>query len=115
MSYKVKGNITAISDTMSFDSGAKKLSFQIDSGKQYNNLYSFDLFKNAENLKHLENFLEFNKVGDAVEVEFNIDCREYQGKYYTNLSCWKCSKVDRDTEANETVKAHVESEDDLPF
>ena len=112
MNYKTKGEITAISEAQTFDSGAKKLSFQIDTKEQYNNIYSFDLFKNADNLQHLDNFIEWNKVGDKVEVEFNIDCREYQGKYYTNLSCWKCSKA---TDPVLSEEVHQEEESDLPF
>ena len=90
---KVKGQIISIGDTQTFDSGAKKLSFQIDNGEQYNNILSFDLFKGAEHVSHLDNFIKFNKVGDSVEVEFNIQCKEYNGKYYTNLQMWRCEKV----------------------
>ena len=48
-----------------------------------------------------------------VDVEFNIDCREYQGKYYTNLSCWRCDKVT--IEETTAVQMGDDSDDDLPF
>jgi len=115
MSFKVKGKIKAIGETMSFDSGAKKLSFQLDSGEQYNNIYSFDLFKNADNLQHLDKWLEFNKVGNSVEVEFNIDCREYQGKYYTNLSMWRCENAAKEEEPTAVQMGDDSEGDDLPF
>lgn len=117
MSYKIKGTITHIGDIQTFDSGSKKIQFVIDSGEQYNNLYAFDLFKGADHVKFVENFTQFNKVGDVVEVEFNVNCHEYQGKYYTNLSCWKCEKVggnNSPTEA-ETETFVAEGDDDLPF
>ncbi len=115
MSFKVKGKITAISETMTFDSGAKKLSFQLDSGEQYNNLYSFDLFKNADNLQHLDKWLEFNKVGNSVEVEFNIDCREYQGKYYTNLSMWRCENAAKEEEPTAAQMGDDSDGNALPY
>ena len=113
MNFKVKGKITSISEVQTFDSGAKKLSFQVETTAQYNNLYSFDVFKNADNIQHLNNFIEYNKIGNEVEVEFNIQCKEYNGKYYTNLQMWKCSKV---TEEPTAVDMGDDSDSDsLPF
>lgn len=106
MSYTVKGTIKHIGDIQAFDSGAKKLQFVVETTEQYNNKYAFELFKGAEHVKFVENFTQFNKVGDVVEVEFNVNCHEYQGKYYTNLSCWKCDKVGG---------AQQEEEDPLAF
>lgn len=110
---KAKGIITSIGDTQTFDSGAKKLSFQIDTKEQYNNILSFDLFKGAEHLEHLDNFLKFNKVGDSVEVEFNIQCKEYNGKYFTNLQMWKCEKLGYNQE--QPTEQIADGDDDLPF
>ena len=39
MNYKTKGKIKSISEVQTFDSGAKKLSFQLVTDAQYNNLY----------------------------------------------------------------------------
>ena len=113
MNYKTKGKIKSISEVQTFDSGAKKLSFQLVTDAQYNNLYSFEVFKNADNVKHLESFLEYNKVGNEVEVEWNVQCREYEGKHYTNLSMWKCSKVT--TESSAQDMGDDSDGDDLPF
>ena len=65
-----------------------------------------------KHLQNIENFIKFNKVGDSVEVEFNIQCKEYNGKYYTNLQMWRCEKVGQ-TETEPTFV--VEGDDDLPF
>lgn len=110
MSYKATGTITAISEILTFDSGAKKLSFQIDTNEQYNNIFSFDLFKSGEHVKFVDNFPTYNKVGDIVEVEFNINCKEYNGKFYTNLGAWKVDKV-----GGSTQSTTEESTDDLAF
>jgi hypothetical protein len=45
------------------------------------------------------------KSGMDVTVQFNIESREYNGKYYTNATAWKI----------EADKASVPSKSDLPF
>jgi hypothetical protein len=114
MSYKAKGKITEIKPIETFDSGSKKITFVIDSGEQYSNIYAFDLFKGAQHVQHVDNFPTYNKVGDQVEVEFNINCNEYNGKYYTNLPCWKCTKLGGETTASNQMSP-ADEKDDLPF
>ena len=110
MSYTVKGLITGIQDIQEFDAGSKKVTFQIDTQDQYNNIYSFELFKGAEHAVHVDNFVKYNKVNDNVSVEFNVKTNEWQGKFYTSLSVWKVEKLDQTQNAqNEDVT------DDLPF
>lgn len=110
MSFKVKGKIVEIGDIQVFDSGSKKIAFVLETEEQYNNLYSFDLFKSGEYISHVEKFNEYNKVGDTVEVEFNIQCKEYNGKHYTNLQCWRLEKDQQASQNNEPT-----GDDDLPF
>jgi len=45
------------------------------------------------------------KSGMDVKVQFNIESREYNGKYYTNATAWKI----------EADKASVPAGGDLPF
>ena len=117
MSFKVKGKIVEIGDIQVFDSGSKKISFVLETEEQYNNLYSFDLFKSGEYISHVEKFNEYNKVGDTVEVEFNIQCRDYSGKYYTNLQCWRIEKDSMGTtdEPNTGHETFVDDSEPLPF
>ncbi len=102
MSYKVKGIIKSISDVENAGTG-KKLSFRIDNGEQYSNLMEFELYKGADYVEHLDNFSKYNKIGDNVEVEFNIKTfnwkPEADNKIFTSLSCWKVEKV----EGNDTI------------
>ncbi len=99
MSYKVKGIIKSISDVETAGTG-KKLSFRIDNGEQYSNLMEFELYKGADYVEHLDNFSKYNKIGDNVEVEFNIKTfnwkPEADNKIFTSLSCWKVEKVKSD-------------------
>jgi hypothetical protein len=124
---KVTGKITKIEEVKSGTSQAgkdwKKTSFLIDTGEQYDNLYYFDVFGDEK----VDNFIKYNKLGRSVEVEFNIRCREYEGKYYTNLSAWKISKANDTETAIEQGAAIIDAafppaenviednNDDLPF
>ena len=60
----------------------------------------------------VEQFLKYNKVGQEVDVNFNVQTNEYKGKYYTSLQSWKIFKA----EAGETAPEVAQDEaDDLPF
>ena len=71
------GKIIKISDRQTFESGAQKLSFRIDTLEAFNNIVEFDLFKGAEYLMHLDNFEKFNKIGDMVNVEFKLSTNHW--------------------------------------
>lgn len=66
-----------------------KQQFIVQTEAQYNNLYCFEVFGNEK----VENLTKYQKEGDNVTVEFNVNTNEYKGKYYTSLSAWKISKV----------------------
>lgn len=36
-------------------------------------------------------------VGDLINLSFDIECREYQGRYYTDIRGWKAEKIDEAT------------------
>ncbi|NQX84079.1 MAG: DUF3127 domain-containing protein [Mycoplasmataceae bacterium] len=95
---------------MEFDSGAKKVSVRIDTGEQWSNIVEFDMFKGADYAEHVENFSKYNKVGDTVEIEYQVRCNwnEKLDRVFTSLSLWKCSKA-------AAPAATEEEEDDLPF
>ena len=87
----------------------QKQSFILDSGTEYNNIYCFEMFGEEK-----VNQLSKHKVGDEVEVSFNVSTNEWKDKYFTSLSAWKVFKAT--TEAQEPAPVNAEeSEDDLPF
>lgn len=93
-----------------------KQSFLVETDAQYNNLYCFEVFGDEK----VENLNKYQKEGDAVTVEFNVNTNEYKGNYYTTLSAWKISKAENNVEVNEPVfegnsKFKEEEHDDLPF
>lgn len=90
---KASGKIITINDVQEFASGSKKLTFVIELNEtDYNGnkkILSFDYFAGKTKLEKIENFMKYNHIGNTVDVDYDIDCREYAGKYYTNLSAWK--------------------------
>ena len=92
-----------------------KQSFVIDNGEQYNNLVCFEVFGDEK----VENLNKFNKVGDQVEVSFNINCNEWKGKYYTTLSAWIIKKTEAKPQAPQqpaTAFSPADADDtDVPF
>lgn len=72
-------------------------------------IYCFEIFGEEK----VQNFNKFNKVGDLVDVNFNISTNEWKEKYYTSLQAWKVFKA-----GNAETKQEAPSEpvhDDLPF
>ena len=124
---KVTGTITKVLPTLEGVSKAgkewKKLSFVLETKEEYNNLYCFDVFGDEK----VDNFTKFNKVGQEVDVEFNIKTNEWKDKYFTSLDAWKIFKADTEGKAatepyglkpprqgapEVTIDAH---DNDLPF
>lgn len=61
------------------------------------------------------------KPGDTVEVSFDVESREYNGRWYTDVKAWKVSGKQQ-AAGNTTYSAPVSSsntssadDDDLPF
>ena len=111
---KVKGQIVKILEVEKGTSKAgkewQKQNFVIDTGSQYNPEVCFQLFGDEK----IENLKKYNKVGQEVEVHFNVSSREYNGKYYHNLDAWKIVKASQETVSPELNKSDTET-DDLQF
>ena len=108
---KVTGKITKIMEVQKGTSKAgkewQKLTFVLETDEDYNNVYPLEVF----GVEKVENFVKFNKVGQHVDVDFNVTANEWQGKYFTSLSAWKIFKAQ---EMEEAEPAPQES-GDLPF
>lgn len=94
MELKVEGTIKQIFEIEKGVSGAgkdwEKVSFLLDTGAEYNPEICFQIFGQEKSAT----FLNYNKVGDKVDVSFNISSREYNGKYYHNIDAWKVYKAE---------------------
>ena len=113
MSLVITGKITDILNIESGTSKAgkewKKQNFVVDTGAEFNPTICFGVFGDEK----VENLTKYNKVGDEVEVSFNVSSREYEGKYYHNVDAWRIDKVNT-ASAPADVPVATE-EDDLPF
>lgn len=119
---KVTGKITKVLDVQSGTSKDgkewQKQLFLVDNNEKYNNIFCFEIFGSEK----VENFAKYNKLGDTVEVEFNVSTNEWQGKYFTSLQAWLIKKGDAVNEAIDnapfkTIPADQvnEESDGLPF
>lgn len=92
----------------------KKVLFILSNNDGYNNeekIYAFEIFGEDK----VDNFVKYNKQGDNVEVSFNIDTNEYNGKYYIKLSAWRVFKKIEGQEEQVQNDDFDNTNDDLPF
>lgn len=113
---EIKVKITKILDVQSGTSKDgnewKKITFVGETEEKYNNLYAFDIF----GAEKVDNFQKYNKVGQDVEVSFNVKCNEWKGKYFTSLDAWKVFSAKDEVPAQESAPIGEAVEgDDLPF
>ncbi len=82
--YEASGKIKVINETQNFSSGFTKREFVVTTAvDKYPQDLKFEVVKDKCAL--LDKF----KVGQDVQVSFDIRGNEYNGKYYVNLSAWK--------------------------
>lgn len=115
----LKGEITKISQLETGTSKAgkewKKLGFVLTTQGEYPKDVYFTVFGEEKTT----NFTTYNRVGQVVEVFFNINAREYNDKWYTDLGAWKIV-TEKVTETNTPVTETVSDNgyhqvEDLPF
>ena len=110
--FKMKGTITKIGDVQEGTSKAgkawKKTNVVIDNGAEWGNVVSFTVFGDEK----VENLLKYNKVGQEVEISFNVSSKEYEGKFYSDISAWKIFGVKKEGAVAEPAPSE---DDDLPF
>ena len=82
--YELSGVVKVVGDTETFGSGFNKREFvvTVEDGK-----YPQDI--KLEIVQDNVSLLDPVNVGDTVTAKFDIRGREYNGKYYTNLQCWR--------------------------
>ena len=117
---KQNGKIIHIGEKQTFASGSEKIQFVIELDEKdwqdNNKVMAFDFFAGASKLEKMQNFEKFQKVGQVVDVDYDIDCKEYKGKYYTNLSAWKVF-ADKDMADNTVAGGSADDtlDEDVPF
>ena len=113
MKYNVKGTIKTIGEKKELSNGATVLEYVVNNVSEngWETPFKLEMYNKPERIEHLDNFLKFNKVGDEVEVEFDIKGREYEGRVFNSLSHWSCKQL----EDLVPVAEKTEEVSDLPF
>ena len=105
---KVSGTIKVIGEVQTFDSGFKKVEFVVTTDEKYPQDIKLEIIQDK-----VDNFVKFNKVGDSVDVKFNLRGNLYNEKYYVNLQAWDVRKVDSAQTA--PTEENGAQDDGLPF
>ena len=90
----------------------QKQSIVLDTGADFNNEICIDLF--GDKIELIQNI----KIGTFLECLLNVSSKEYNGRYYTNVSAWDVNIIDSPEEATEPVKSkssYTPDEGCLPF
>jgi hypothetical protein len=117
MAYELTGKVKLVQDAQTFGSGFTKreVVVTVEKGK-----YPQEIC--LEFVQDKISLLDKVTPGQEVTITFDIRGREYNGRYYVNLSGWKIEAGDRPVDsdapppADEDVPADFdEIEDDIPF
>ena len=93
--YEAAGKMKWIGTTQSFPSGFTKREFVVTTAHdKYPQDIKFDMVK--DKCQVLDSF----ELGQDVQVTFDIRGREYNGKYFVDLSCWKLQTADGGSKAS---------------
>ena len=106
---KLTGKVTSVTPTQTGESARgewKKAGFMITykDGEFEKSAYFTGFNRPVELIEKLQ-------IGQSVEVSFNIESREYNGKFYTDLNAWRIDVLD--TVAG--TQPDATSVDPLPF
>jgi len=99
----------------------KKQEFVLEYGDSYPKLLCFNLWGDKVDQFALSE-------GDAVNVSFDVESREYNGKYYTDVKAWKVEKGTGEAQSQNAQSGsksdfgvpapdflNSDDKDDLPF
>lgn len=88
ISYKMNGQIKQIGETQTFASGFQKRQLIVSDGAdKYPQDISFEVVK--DNCPVFDSY----QIGNEVEIDFNINGSEFNGKHFVNLRIWKITKT----------------------
>ena len=84
---KVIGELIVINDAQAISDKFTKRDFVIKTNDKYPQTIQFQLTQGNVDL------IDSVKLGDQIEVEFNLRGKEYNERYYVSLDAWKISIV----------------------
>ena len=109
--YKFKGTIKHIGNVQTFgDKGFSKQDLiLVESDAKYPQIVKFELTK--DNTKLTTGY----KIGEEVEVKFNVRGREYNGNYYVSLEAYKLIATAYQSKNPKSIMLEAATEEDFPF
>jgi hypothetical protein len=91
MSLDIRGRLIQVlplqSGTSKSGNGWSKQEFVIETEEQFPKKVCFTLFGDKVSL------LNGLSSGDQIDVSFNLESREFNGKWYSNINAWKVNPV----------------------
>jgi len=88
MSYEAKGTLHHIGETREVSETFSTRSFTIcQQDDKYPQFITFELIKDRTDL--IDSF----KIGDDINVSFNLRGREWNGKFFNTIQAWRIQKV----------------------
>ncbi len=113
MSFTVTGFLKERQDAVQVTEKLLTRLFVIEKpSDKYPEIYAFQLINDRCDL--IEPFQD----GDEIEVSFNISCRAWQNKYFTNLNAWKIQPAGTTSKEPKSKKVDADipdTDDTLPF
>ena len=118
MAYKAEGKIQKIFDTEQKSATFQAREFVIEvADGQYPQMVKFQLVQDKCDL------IDGYREGEAVNVDFDLRGREWNGKYFTNLQAWRIARADgaeggggaKEEKYPEPAAAGGDFDDDIPF
>lgn len=116
MSIELKGKLTEKLSTVTGEGRNgrwEKQEFIIETDDQYPKKICISVWN--EKLSMLENIVQ----GDLINVFVNIESREYNSRWYTDIRAWRIDREAEEGASPATAEAEIPEldspEDDLPF
>jgi single-strand DNA-binding protein len=107
MAYEISGTVKVILDPQTFSSGFSKREFVITTADK------FPQDIKLECLKDKAAQLDGIAVGQSVKVQFDISGREYNGRYFVNLTAWRVEPAEGES-APAKPKSGRKSDEPIP-
>jgi single-strand DNA-binding protein len=119
MAYEISGTLKKIMERQDFPSGFYKQEFVVTTEERFPQDIKLDCLK--EKVELLQPF----KEGDRIKVAFDLRGREWNERYFVDLSAWKIEAADAEASGTgapppaETIPAEdpgpYNEEEDVPF
>ena len=82
MQYEMTGTVKTVMEVVTFPSGFRKQMFVVTTPDKFPQDVQFECLKDKTAL------LDNVRPGDEVAVKFDVQGREYNGKYFVSLVAW---------------------------